>query len=44
MRNLGLATVALVGLINIDQLYYHGAMLTPIGHYIWRHVAHLFVA
>ncbi len=37
MRNLALAVMIVVGLINVDRLYYHGAMLKPVYSLLLRH-------
>ena len=35
MRNLAMAVMILIGLSNIDHLYYHDAMLKPVYAMIW---------
>jgi hypothetical protein len=39
MRNLGMATVVLAGMINVDRMYYGGQLFQPAGAYLWRHIA-----
>jgi hypothetical protein len=44
MRNLAMLAMILVGLYNVDHLFYHGAMLKPVFSVLWRHVMGLLSA
>jgi len=38
MRNLAMAVMILVGLSNVDHIYYHDAILKPVYTMIWAHI------
>ena len=44
MRNLAMVVMILVGLSNVDHIYYHDAMLKPVYAFIWAHLHALRVA
>jgi hypothetical protein len=38
MRNCALVIMILVGLSNVDHIYYHDAILKPVYTMIWAHI------